>query len=361
MAANAALGSIMKIVSEMEGLRFENPEYFFLLALLPAALGLFVVSRWLRRRALRRFGRQEILAGMMPWVSGKRAWFKFMMISAGWAFVAIAATNPQTGSRLGEAKRQGVDIMVVLDVSRSMLAEDVRPNRMERARRAVSRLIDNLEQDRVGLVIFAGSAITQVPLTADLTAAGMMLSTVHTGSIQQQGTAIASAIERAKASFAEDGRSRAMIIISDGENHLDDPVAAARLARQQGITIHTVGIGTPEGAPIPVYRNNQLSGFLRDNQGNTVITRYDEATLRQIAETGGGRFSAGTGPDLGLATLLDEIRGMEKETYETMVFADFESRFRMFTALALVLLVIDIFIFERKNKWFQKLRLFSDW
>ena len=343
----------------MEGIRFENPEYFYLMALLPAALLLFLASRWLRRRALQRFGKPEVLAGLMPWISGRRVWFKFILLLVGWGFIALSAVNPQTGSRLGEARREGVDIMVLLDVSRSMLAEDVRPNRLERARRAVSRLIDNLEQDRVGLVVFAGSAITQVPLTSDHTAASMMLRTVNTNSVQLQGTAIGGAMERGMASLPDEGKSRVMIIISDGENHQDDPVGAAKLARQRGITIHTIGIGTPDGAPVPVYSNNQLTGFLRDDQGNTVITRYDAETLRQIAEAGGGRFGAGGGPDLGLTALLEEIREMEKETYESMVFADYESRFRIFAALALALLTLDIFVFERRNKWLQKIRLFS--
>jgi Ca-activated chloride channel homolog len=342
----------------MEGIRFEHPELFHLLVLLPVFLLLFLVSRWLRKRSLRRFGRMESLVGLMPWVSGRRPWVKIFLFLCAWTFLVLAAVNPQQGSRLEEAKREGVDIIIALDVSRSMLAEDVQPNRLERAKRSVSRLMDRLEQDRVGLVIFAGSAVTQVPLTPDRTAARIILQTISTNSIQQQGTSIKSAIERAMASLPDDGKSRALIIISDGENHLDDPVSTARQAKQHGITIHTVGVGTPGGAPIPIYRNNRPAGFLTDKQGQTVVTRYDEAMLRQIAEAGGGTFTAGSGADLGLITLLEEIRKMEAETYDQLVFSDYESRFQYFVALVLLLLVLDIFIFERKNKWLDKIRLF---
>jgi Ca-activated chloride channel homolog len=344
----------------MDVVRYENPEFFHLLWLIPVFLGIFLMARYLRQRSLRRFGHPELVHRLIPWLSWRRPWIRFTLLLLAFGFISMAAVNPRVGSRLEEARHEGTEIFVALDVSRSMLAEDVRPNRLERSRMAVSRLIDNLEGDRIGVVLFAGSAITQVPLTTDYEAARMMLRTVNTNSVPLQGTAIGSAIHRAMASFQdEDLSNRILIIVSDGENHQDDPLEVARLAAQKGLTIHTVGIGTREGAPIPIYRNNRLEGFLRDPQGNTVVSRYDEETLRQIASVTGGIFQHGTGADLGLNRILEEIRQTERGEFERMVFSEYESRFHYFVALALIMLVLEVFIFERKNKWLEKINLFG--
>ncbi len=343
----------------MDMIRFEHPEFFYIYLIIPVFIAVFWGSRYFRKKALHRFGRHDVLSMMMPWVSKHRPWFRFYIVLMALACMITAAINPQVGSRLEEARREGVDIMVAIDVSRSMLAEDIRPNRLERAKMSVSRLIDRLEGDRIGIVAFAGSAITQVPLTSDHHAARMMLRTISTNSVQAQGTAIGSAIQRAMMSFSSDElTNKVLIILSDGENHMDDPVQVAKQARQQGLTIHTVGIGTPGGAPIPVYRDGQLTGFFRDNQGNTVVSRYDEATLRQIAQEGGGVFREGRGADLGLADILDEIKQMEKEEFDSLVFADYESRFHYFVALALIALIVEVLISERKNKWLNRIKLF---
>lgn len=344
----------------MEIFRFEHPQYLYLLALIPFLFGMFWLAWHLRRRALKRFGHAEVISTLMPWRSVRRPWIRFSLLMLAFAMLILAVSNPLVGSRMQEAKREGVDVMIALDVSRSMLAEDIKPNRLERAKMAVARLIDRLDNDRVGLVVFAGNAITQVPVTSDHSAAKMMLRTVNTESVSVQGTAIGTAIERSLASFSgQELKNKVIIIISDGENHLDDPLEQARISAQQGVVIHTVGIGTRAGAPIPVYRNNQLSGFLRDNQGNTVVSRYDEAMLKSIAEATGGIFVHGTGADMGLNDILDEIRKMEKDTFETMVFADYQSRYHYFVALALLFLLLEIFIFERKNKWLEKINLFG--
>lgn len=345
----------------MDMIRFEHPEYFFLLLLIPVFVTVFAFARHRRTRALRRFGRQEVLKQLMPWASIYRPWIRFSLLMVALAFLVMSAVNPQLGSSLEEIKREGVDIIVALDVSQSMQAEDIRPNRLERAKLSVARLIDRLENDRIGLVVFAGNAITQVPLTSDHHAARMMLRTVTANSVQVQGTSISSAIERAIASFPDkDLSNKVLIIISDGENHMDDPVQAAAAASQLGLTIFTVGIGTPEGAPIPVYRNNQLTGFQRDNQGNTIVTRYDEPTLSQIAKAAGGVFQAGRGADMGLTQILDEIRKMEKQEFDSTIFADYESRYHYFLFFALVFLILEVFVHERKNKWIEKIKLFGE-
>ena len=337
---------------------FEHPELFYLFLLIPALAILFILSRRIRKRDLQRFGESHLLRQLMPWKSVNRPWVKFILSCLALSCLIMAAVNPKFGTRLEEARQEGVDVIVALDVSRSMLAEDIRPNRLERAKLSVSRLVDRLEQDRVGLVVFAGHAITQVPLTTDYHAFRMLLRTVNTNSVQTQGTAIGSAIERAQMAFGESTNSKILIIVSDGENHMDDPVGLAREAIKEGITIHTIGVGMPEGAPIPVYQNEQLTGFLRDREGNTVISRYDRATLEQIAKAGGGLFRHGSGADLGLNAILDEIKAAEKETFESLRFADYESRYFYFAGLALLLMLTELLIAGRKNKWMDRIRLF---
>ena len=333
---------------------------FYLFLLVPLLVLVFLVYRLVRRRAVRRFGMEHLIAQMTPAASNARSWLKFMLVILAVSAMAMAAVNPKTGSRLEEGKLEGFDIVVALDVSRSMMAQDVRPSRMERARLAVNRLIDQLEQDRIALVVFAGVAHTQVPLTSDHHAAKMILSTINTNSVSIQGTAIETAIDRALLAFSDDeSNNKTIILVSDGESHEDDPLAAARRAADRGVVIHTVGIGSREGAPIPIIENNQITGYFRDEEGNTVISRYDEQTLRAIAETTGGVFRHGTGASMGLDEILQEIHSLDKETFDTFMFADYESRYHYFAALALLLLMAEMLIMGRKNKYLNKIRIFD--
>ncbi len=344
----------------MDIIQFENQEYFYLFLIIPVFVLIFFIARYRQKKKLQRLGEWSLVNHMLPMRSGRRPYVKHLLFLCAFSALVMAAVNPQVGYKLEDVTMEGVDIVIALDVSRSMMAEDIRPNRLERAKMAVSRLIDQLESDRVGVVIFAGSAVTQVPLTSDHDAARMLLRTVNTNSIQVQGTSLAHALERSIASFSDkDSKSRVIILISDGENHTDEPVPVAARAQDMGITIHTVGIGTSSGAPIPVYRNNELTGFLRDAQGNTVISKFDEPMLREIAQSGGGMFQTGTGPDLGLNNIMEEIRNMEQQEYESAQFSEYESRFHYFVAIALVLLLLEFLIFERKNKWINKIKLFD--
>ncbi len=344
----------------MDILRFENQEYFYLLALIPIFLLVFLISLTLRKKNLKSLGQFDMVVQMIPMRSVRRPWLKFILFILAFISLTLAAVNPQIGFKTEEAKREGIDIVIALDVSRSMLAEDIRPNRIDRAKLAVSRLIDRLENDRVGIVIFAGTAVTQVPVTSDHQAAKMILRTVNTNSVQTQGTAIGSALERSMASFLDqEMQSKVIILVSDGENHQDDPMAVVQKARERGIKIFTVGVGTTQGAPIPIYRNNQLSGFVRDGDNKTVISRFDENMLRNIAQQGGGIFQSSTTPDMGLNRILDEIREMEQQEYEAVVFSEYESRFHYFIALALIFLLVEFLIFERKNKWLNQIKLFE--
>lgn len=344
----------------MDFLRFENHEFFYLFLAIPLFLVIFVFAFIRRKRKLQVLGEESLMEKLTPMRSVRRPWLKFILYLLAFSSMSMAVINPQLGLKSEEVTSEGVDVIVALDVSRSMLAEDIRPNRMERAKMAVSRLIDQLDNDRVGIVVFAGSAVTQVPLTSDRESARMILRTVSTNSVQIQGTSIASALERSIAGFQNStGGSRVIILVSDGENHEDDPFSVATRARNMGIVIHTVGVGTPQGGPIPVYHNNRMTGFLQDDQGNTVITRFDEPMLREIANLGGGFFQTSTGPDLGLNRILQQIREIEQQEHETTQFSEYESRFHYFVALALIFMLLEFLIFERKSKWLNKINLFE--
>ncbi len=341
-------------------IRFEHPELFYLFLLIPLLGLVFLLSRYLRKRNLKAFGQDSLVRSMSPLLSDKRPYIKFLLVLTALSAIIIAAVSPQTGSRMEEVHVKGADVIVALDVSRSMLAQDARPNRLERAKLAVNRLIDQLEQDRIGIVLFAGSAQLQVPLTSDHHTAKMILRTVNINSVPVQGTAIERAIQRSLLAFQDDQmHNKTIIIISDGESHEDEPLQAAKRAAEKGVVIHTIGIGSRTGAPIPIEENGNITGYLRDQQGNTVISRYNEPLLTEIAEITGGVFRHGTGTDLGLDEILEQIRTLEQEEHETFLFADYESRFQIFVALALLLLATELIILERKNKYMSKIDIFG--
>lgn len=344
----------------MEMLRFENPQLLYALLLIPLmALVFALYLRW-KNRTLRSMGDYFILLRLIPDYSKGKKIFKFILFATAIALLVFSLANLQVGSQLEEVKRSGADIIVALDVSNSMLAEDIRPNRLHRSKMAISRLIDNLENDRIGIVVFAGQSFTQLPLTHDKAAAKMLLQSISPNSVSVQGTAIGAAINHALNSFDDnDLKNKTIIIISDGENHEDDPISAAQTAERAGVVIHTIGVGAPEGAPIPVYRGGVKTGFRRDRDGNTVITRLDEETLRRIASVTGGTYIRATDADLGLDRIFEEIQKMEKETYESKVFSNYISRYQYFLGLALILLILESLIYDRKGKWFRNIKLFE--
>ena len=345
----------------MDMIRFAHPEWAILFLLIPLFILVFFLAGLLRRKAIKRFAREETFRYLSPLFSMNRRRIRFILLMCVLSMLVLAAMNPQTGSRMEEATLEGVDIIVALDVSRSMLAEDMSPNRLERAKLAVNRLVDQLDNDRFGLVVFAGTAHTQIPLTTDIRAAKMLMRPLNTESIPVQGTAIEAAINRSLASFPEgDTANKTIILVSDGESHEDNPVEAARRAKSKGITIHTVGVGSRDGAPVPNFVNGERSGYLRDDDGHTVISRYDEETLRQIADITGGVFRHGGETSMGLSEILDTIRQMEAEAYETFIFTEYESRYHYLVALALCLLLIELLLSDRKNKWLRTIPWLND-
>lgn len=338
--------------------RFAHTYYFYLTALIPVLTALLVLFLFWKRRTLERYGNRAVIGQLMPEYSGVKTILKFILVMLAMLSLVFALANPQTGSRLEKVKRKGIDLMICLDVSNSMLAQDIKPDRLERAKQSISRLIDNLDGDRIGIIVFAGKAYTQLPITSDYAAAKMFTSTINTNIVAVQGTALADAIELASNSFGESKRNRAMIIITDGEDHQGNTLEQAEAAVKKGIAIYTIGMGLPEGVPIPQYNGNVMTGYKKDRDGQTVMTRLDETLLQQVASLGKGMYVRATNSETGLNKILDDINKIQKTEIEEKQFSDYETRFQYFVGLALILLLLDLFVFERKTSWLKRVKPF---
>lgn len=348
-------------------IRFEHTVYLYALAAIP----LFIVMYWLYRRwrlrALRLFGEPMLVAQLSSGISGSKPLWKFIILLLVYTSLVLALANPQLGTKLEEVKREGINIMVALDISNSMKAEDLKPNRLERAKQAISKLTEKLSNDKIGLVVFAGEAFLQLPLTNDYSAVKMFLSAVETGIIPAQGTAIGAAVKiSAKALFNEEEEKKnskkykTMILISDGENHQDDALQAVKEANDDGIIIHTIGMGTPEGAPLPLYNSFGVqSGFRKDRTGDIVVSKLDETGLQKMAAAGGGLYVRATNTEVGLNLVLDEIGKMEKQEFGSKVFTQYEDRFQYPLFLGFLLIVVEFFLSELKTRWITNLDLFK--
>lgn len=324
---------------------FASYRFLWLLLLVPLIPALYAVALAFRKRRIRRFGDPKMVAHLMPHYSRAKGWVRIILFTLAFFFFVIGLSRPQIGAKLSERQTKGAEIMICLDVSNSMLAQDYTPCRLERAKLAISSLVDKLHDDRIGLIIFAGSSFVQLPVTTDYVSAKMFLSSIDAGSVPVQGTAIGDAIHTAMKSFsAQSEKSRVIILISDGENHEDDAVAAAKEAAQAGIRIYTVGVGSAAGQPIPV--DGEL---LRDKDGNIVVTRLDEKTLGQIADAGGGAYIQAGNEEFGLNPIINDIRAMEGELFSSVVFEEYDEQYMYFFAIALILLVIEMLVGERKN------------
>ncbi len=341
-------------------IRFANIEFLYALILIPLFIIIFwIMLRW-KKKAMNKFGEFMVIKNLMPAVSNARIHIKFILLMFAYAFFVIGIANPQIGSKLKKVERKGIDIVLALDVSNSMLAEDIQPNRLERAKQSISKLIDNLRGDRIGIIVFAGKAYIQLPITTDYAAAKLFLSTINTDIVPVQGTAIGDAIEMAKTSFNENEHSKAIIIITDGENHEGDAVENAKDVAEEGILVYTIGMGLPDGSPIPVYNKyGNRTGYKKDNQGNTVITKLNENMLQQIAAAGNGIYVRANNTQAGLRKIFNEINSLEKTEFESKMYSDYEDRFQYFIAIGLLFLLIEFFIFERKSKWAQRFSLFG--
>ncbi len=340
----------------------EKPQLLYLLLLLIPFTATFYLNMYRKRKKLNGAGRYPLLKRQVPEYSTGKQHLKFITLMAAYAILVFSLANPQLGTSVKKAERKGVDVMIALDISNSMNSNDIQPSRLMRAKQAVIRILDKMESDRIGLVIFAGDAYLQLPLTTDYGAAKLFISNIQTSDLSRQGTAIGSAINLCAQNFDpqhENARNKAIIVISDGENHEDDAVGAAHEAAKKGIVVSTVGMGSPQGAPIPEYRNGQVVSYKRDAEGNVIITRMNRSMMEEISKAGKGFYVEANNISSGVETVFEKLSELEKVSFESGNISDYETRYQYFLALAILLLIGEIFLFEKQNKWLNRKRLFG--
>jgi Ca-activated chloride channel family protein len=343
----------------MQLFRFAHPDFLYLLLLLPVLILLFIVNEFRKKNALKRLGDTNLVKGLIPEMSRIRPVIKFILQLVAVLSGIIMLARPQFGSKIEDVKKQGVEVIIALDVSNSMLAEDIQPDRLTRAKQAISRLVDDLDNDKIGLIVFAGDAYIQIPITTDYISAKMFLSAINPNTVPKQGTAIGAAINLGVKSFSPgDGKSKAMIIITDGENHEDDPLKEAEDASKAGIVIHTIGIGSTNGVPIPMVVNGKKE-YLKDANGNIVVTKLDEDILKKIALSTNGNYVRANNSNIGLDEIYAQIKKMKKQDLESTMYTEYNDQFQIFTAIALFFLVLDFLIMERRNRRLANIRLFK--
>lgn len=326
---------------------FAEPKYLMLLLLIPVFFVIQALVLKFRAKRIRRFGDQALVEKLMPSYSKAKVWLRLSLFAIAFLFFILGISRPQMGAILKEHKTRGAEVMVVLDVSNSMLAQDYSPNRLERAKLAISRMVDKLRDDRIGLIVFAGNSFVQLPITTDYVSAKMFLSSISTESVPIQGTAMGEAISTALRSFsAQSDKSRAIIVITDGENHEDDPVAAARQAAELGVRVFTIGVGSPQGTMIPIGDGQ----YLEDREGNPVVTRLDEKVLQEVAEAGKGLYVHAGNREFGLDPIIEEISRMDDEEYNSIVFEEYDELYMYFLAVAFFFLVLEMLIGDRRSK-----------
>lgn len=341
--------------------QIEEPKYivyFVFIAILIVMY--FVVALW-KRKKQRAFADLQLLKQLSPESSKFKSVLKFIMIILSLSFLIFALINPKVGTQLKTIKRQGVDIVFALDVSKSMLAEDIAPNRLEKAKQIISKIIDKLGGDRVGIIIYAGNAYPLLPITTDHAAAKMFLQNANPNTVSSQGTAINEALRLSKTFFDDESQTnRFLFIVSDGEDHKKNSENIAKEALKEGIKTFTIGVGTTKGGPIPMKRNGKFLGYKKDNKDEVVITQLHDETLKQIAKKGDGKYIYGNNTSKTVDFIEELLNDAEKKEFETKQFSDYKDQFQWFVALGLLFLVLDVFLLNKKTKWIQKLNLFNE-
>ena len=341
--------------------QLEEPIYFYGLTMLVVALGLFLWRVFWQKSVQKKFFSKRALDRLGPNQSLIKSWIKFIVWALCIAALIIALVNPKLGTKIETVTRQGVDVVFAVDVSKSMLAEDVAPNRLEKSKQLVTQIINNLVGDRVGVIGYAGSAFPQVPITTDFASAKLFLNNMNTDMVSSQGTAINEAINLSKTYYNDQEQTnRVLFIVSDGEDHQEQDQDAVAAAVASGIQIYTIGVGSSAGAPIPIKRNGILQYYKRDQDNNQVLTKLNAQNLQNIAEWGQGKYIDGTQTKEVVAQVQDILNAMDKTEFESKQFTDFKDQFQWFLVLALVLLLADSFMLERKTKWLKKLNLFNE-
>lgn len=335
--------------------KFASPEYFYLLLLLPLFYGILIYAKIIHRKRLAAFGNLLIIGRLMPEASWGKVRNKFIVLTMAFTLLVIALAQPQLGSKLKEVKKKGIELMLVVDVSNSMMAEDFKPSRIERTKYAINSLLDKFIDDRIGLVVFAGRPFVQLPITSDYTAAKSFVSYVSPGMIDAQGTDIGSALDLAGRSFSsQSDKNRAIILISDGENHDGNPEEVARQLGEKGIIISTIGIGTPEGSPITIGGE-----MMKDEKGEIVVSKLNEEMMKNVAYAAGGSYVRATNSSLGLNELVSQIKNLEATEFKSETYDEYNELYQYFVGLALILLVLEFSVLERRNRVISRIKIFN--
>jgi len=341
--------------------QLEQPIYFYILFAIPVVVVVFLLLLVWKKTVQKRFVDKELLRKLSPNRSLFKSVLKVLVLCLAIACLSFALVNPKIGTKLETVKREGVDIVFALDVSKSMLAEDIAPNRLEKSKQLMTQIINGLAGDRIGIIGYAGSAFPQVPITSDFSSAKLFLSGMNTEMVSSQGTAITQAIEMAQTFYDdEEQTNRVLFLISDGEDHEGNVSEIAEEAAEKGIRIFTIGVGTVEGGPIPIKENGVLQYYKRDQNNEQVITRLGEETLKEIAKTANGEYIDGSNTKVVVDLVKAILNGMVKKEFEAKQFTDFKDQFQWFLAGALFLLVLDVFFLERQTAWLKKLNLFNE-
>lgn len=342
--------------------QFDEKIYFYLLGVIPILIVLFLLLQIWKKSKQREFAHARMLKKLAPEKSMFKSTLKLIVFLLGIAFLILALVNPKIGTKLETVKREGVDIVFAVDVSKSMLAEDIAPNRLEKSKRLVSEIINQLASDRIGIIAYAGQAFPQLPITTDYGAAKMFLQSMNTEMLSSQGTAINSAIDLASTYYNDaEQTNRVLFIVSDGEDHSEgNTLEALEKAVNQGIKVYTIGVGKAKGAPIPIKRNGVVESLKKNQEGEVVISRLNEPVLTQIAQVGGGSYINGSNTEDAVNYIKEELEKMDKKEFEAKQFAEYKDQFQWFLGIAAFFLFLDIFILDRKTKWLKKLNLFNE-
>jgi Ca-activated chloride channel homolog len=340
----------------------EEKKYFYLLVIIPIMIALFLFVQYWKSKKQKEFGDAILIKKLSPEKSTFKPVFKFSLLLLGILCLIIGLVNPRMGTKLETVKREGIDIVFAIDVSKSMLAEDIAPNRLEKSKQLVSQIINNLASDRIGLIAYSGSAFPVLPITSDYSVAKMFLQSMNPGMISSQGTSIDDAINLASDKYFDkkDKARKLLVIISDGEDHSENAVDAAKEAKDAGIKIITIGVGTENGSTIPLKENGVVKELQKDNQGQVVITKRNATVLTDIAKATNGGYVDGNSTKTVVDYLKKSLENIEKTEFESTQMANFQSQFQWFLALGFLLLFIEIFMFDKKTKWIKKLNLFNE-
>lgn len=341
--------------------QLEEPIYFYLLGVIPGIVLVFLLVLWWKKRTQRKFSNSSLLSKLAPDVSVFKSTLKLVFFILGISFLILALVNPKMGTQLKTVKREGVDVVFALDVSKSMLAEDIAPNRLEKSKQIISKIIDKLGSDRVGIIIYAGNSYPLLPITTDHAAAKMFLQNASPDIVSSQGTAINEALELAKTYYNNDEQTnRFLIIISDGEDHQEETRQVAQNIANEGVKVYTIGVGTETGGPIPLKINGSLIGYKKDREGETVRTQRKPDVLQGIAEAANGSYIDGNKTEKPVTAIEEIIGNAQKSEFETKQFSDYKDQFQWFLALGILFLILDIFLLDKKTKWLKKVDLFNE-